>query len=76
MNLTETLSAMSMITKAGVPSNMVVLGVASYARSFQMSEAGCYGAECFLQVLIQVRTLVFVQIQQDISPMQSSLHCG
>jgi chitinase len=47
VNLTETLSSMSMITKAGVPSNMVVLGVASYARSFQMSEAGCYGVDCY-----------------------------
>jgi chitinase len=47
VNLTETLSAMSMITKAGVPSNMVALGVASYARSFQMTEAGCYGPDCF-----------------------------
>lgn len=47
VNLTETLSAMSMITKAGVPSNMVALGVASYARSFQMSEPGCYGPDCF-----------------------------
>lgn len=46
VNLTETLSAMSMITKAGVPSSMVALGVASYARSFQMSQAGCYGPDC------------------------------
>jgi chitinase len=46
VNLTETLSAMSMITKAGVPSNKVVLGVSSYARSFQMTEAGCYTEMC------------------------------
>ncbi|PWY73000.1 glycoside hydrolase [Aspergillus heteromorphus CBS 117.55] len=47
VNLTETLSALSMITKAGVASNQVAVGVASYARSFQMVEAGCYGPDCF-----------------------------
>jgi chitinase len=46
VNLTETISAMSMITKAGVSSNKIAMGVASYARSFQMAEAGCYGPEC------------------------------
>ncbi|KAJ6003519.1 glycoside hydrolase [Penicillium sp. IBT 35674x] len=46
VNLTETLSALSMITKAGVSSNMVAVGVSSYARSFQMTEAGCYGPNC------------------------------
>ncbi|PYI35708.1 glycoside hydrolase, partial [Aspergillus indologenus CBS 114.80] len=46
VNLTETVSALSMITKAGVPSNMVAVGVASYARSFQMTEADCYGPDC------------------------------
>lgn len=35
-----------MITKAGVPSNKVVVGVASYGRSFQMTEAGCTGPMC------------------------------
>ena len=40
INRTETQSALSMITKAGVPSNMVVVGVSSYGRSFQMSTAG------------------------------------
>lgn len=46
VNLTETVSALSMITKAGVASNQIAIGVASYARSFQMSEAGCYGPNC------------------------------
>ncbi|KAJ5945782.1 glycoside hydrolase [Penicillium verhagenii] len=46
VNLTETLNSLSMITKAGVPSNQVAVGVASYARSFEMTEAGCYTAEC------------------------------
>ncbi|KAL2814551.1 hypothetical protein BDW59DRAFT_167109 [Aspergillus cavernicola] len=46
VNLTETLSAMSMITKAGVSANKVVLGVSSYARSFEMTEPGCYTEMC------------------------------
>ena len=40
INLTETINSLSMITKAGVPSNMVVVGVSSYGRSFQMSTEG------------------------------------
>ncbi|EEA29070.1 conserved hypothetical protein [Talaromyces marneffei ATCC 18224] len=47
VNLTETVSALSMVTKAGVPSNKVVVGVSSYARSFAMAEAGCYTENCF-----------------------------
>ena len=46
VNLTETLSALSMITKAGVSSNKVAVGVASYARSFEMTEAGCWTNMC------------------------------
>ncbi|KAJ5219441.1 uncharacterized protein N7498_001540 [Penicillium cinerascens] len=46
VNLTETINALSMITKAGVPSNKVVVGVTSYGRSFQMTEAGCSGPMC------------------------------
>lgn len=34
------------ITKAGVPSNQVVVGVTSYGRSFAMAEAGCYKPGC------------------------------
>lgn len=34
------------ITKAGVPSNQVVVGVTSYGRSFAMAEVGCYGPQC------------------------------
>ena len=37
VNLTETINALSMITKAGVPSNKIVVGVSSYGRSFQVS---------------------------------------
>lgn len=35
-----------MITKAGVPSGKVVVGVTSYGRSFAMAESGCYGPSC------------------------------
>lgn len=46
VNLTETINALSMITKAGVPSNMITVGITSYGRSFQMSTPGCDGPEC------------------------------
>ncbi|KAL4756034.1 uncharacterized protein BDW70DRAFT_166856 [Aspergillus foveolatus] len=46
VNLTETMTSLAMITKAGVPSDRVVVGVASYGRSFAMAEVGCYGPEC------------------------------
>lgn len=46
VNLTETINALSMITKAGVASNKVVVGVTSYGRSFKMAQAGCTGPEC------------------------------
>ncbi|KAJ6151665.1 hypothetical protein N7470_006793 [Penicillium chermesinum] len=46
VNLTETTSALSMITKAGVPGSKVIVGMASYGRSFEMTEAGCTGPNC------------------------------
>lgn len=46
VNLTETLNSLSMITKAGVPSNMIAVGVTSYGRSFQMTTPGCYSEMC------------------------------
>ncbi|KAF1819301.1 glycoside hydrolase family 18 protein [Dissoconium aciculare CBS 342.82] len=46
VNLTETINALSMLTKAGVPSNMIVVGVSSYGRSFQMANAGCWTEQC------------------------------
>ncbi|KAK3299894.1 putative class V chitinase [Chaetomium fimeti] len=46
VNMTETLNSLSMITKAGVPSNKVIVGVSSYGRSFEMTAAGCTGPMC------------------------------
>lgn len=46
VNLTETLYSLSMITKAGVPANQVMVGVTSYGRSFLMATEGCYGPMC------------------------------
>jgi chitinase len=45
-NITETLLALSMITKAGVPSSKLAVGVTSYGRSFQMTTPGCTGPMC------------------------------
>ncbi|KAJ5703414.1 glycoside hydrolase family 18 protein [Penicillium malachiteum] len=46
VNLTETEYALAMITKAGVPANKVVVGIASYGRSFGMEDSSCTGPEC------------------------------
>ncbi|PNY26292.1 Chitinase [Tolypocladium capitatum] len=46
VNLTETINSLVMITKAGVPSNQLVVGVTSYGRTFAMAEAGCHTADC------------------------------
>ncbi|TWU73481.1 hypothetical protein ED733_000639 [Metarhizium rileyi] len=46
VNLTETILSLSMITKAGVPSNKVAVGITSYGRSFHMAQAGCDGPDC------------------------------
>ncbi|KAI0803704.1 glycoside hydrolase family 18 protein [Xylaria sp. FL0064] len=46
VNLTETKDALSLITKAGVPSNKIVVGISSYGRSFKMAQAGCTGPSC------------------------------
>ncbi|RBR16344.1 hypothetical protein FVER53590_05940 [Fusarium verticillioides] len=46
VNLTETMGALSMITKAGVPSTKVIVGITSYGRSFKMEKKGCIGPMC------------------------------
>ncbi|KAJ3488730.1 hypothetical protein NLG97_g6142 [Lecanicillium saksenae] len=46
VNMTETINALSMVTKAGVPSNKIVVGVTSYGRSFKMTTSGCTGPMC------------------------------
>ncbi|KAI9778945.1 MAG: hypothetical protein M1816_003793 [Peltula sp. TS41687] len=46
VNLTETTNALSMVTKAGMPANKVIVGVSSYGRSFKMMQGGCTGVMC------------------------------
>lgn len=46
VNLTDTSLALSMITKAGVPTNKLIMGISSYGRSFEMTTAGCTGPLC------------------------------
>ncbi|EEP81862.1 conserved hypothetical protein [Uncinocarpus reesii 1704] len=46
VNLTETTNALAMVTKAGAPSNKIIVGVSSYGRSFKMTQAGCHGETC------------------------------
>ncbi|KAK4171539.1 glycoside hydrolase superfamily [Triangularia setosa] len=46
VNITETMGALSMITKAGMLSNKVVVGVTSYERSFRMAQKDCVGPMC------------------------------
>lgn len=35
-----------MVTKSGVPSNKIFVGISSYGRSFKMAKAGCTGTMC------------------------------
>lgn len=46
VNLTETMWALAMLTKAGVGTSQIMVGVASYGRSFEMTTEGCYDANC------------------------------
>ena len=46
VNWTETYNALSMVTKAGVPTSKLLLGVATYGRSFKMTTPGCTGPSC------------------------------
>ncbi|KAF2686135.1 glycoside hydrolase family 18 protein [Lentithecium fluviatile CBS 122367] len=46
INSTLTMGSMIMMTKAGVPSHKVVMGVTSYGRSFKMTDPTCRGPMC------------------------------
>ncbi|KAG8630143.1 hypothetical protein KVT40_001762 [Elsinoe batatas] len=46
VNLTETFDSLSMLTKAGVESHKIVVGVSSYGRGFRMSSPKCTDASC------------------------------
>ncbi|KAK4161332.1 glycoside hydrolase, subgroup, catalytic core [Cladorrhinum sp. PSN259] len=46
VDFTETVYALGMITKAGMPSNKIAVGLASYGRTFKMADASCRGPTC------------------------------
>ncbi|KAJ6118862.1 Killer toxin subunits alpha/beta 6 [Penicillium samsonianum] len=46
LNSTQTHDSLVMMTKAGVPSHKIVVGVTSYGRSFKMSDPTCRGPMC------------------------------
>lgn len=46
INKTETTTALSMLTKAGVQANQIMVGVSSYGRSFKMADSSCTGVTC------------------------------
>lgn len=46
VNITETKNSLSMITKSGVSSTKIVVGVTSYGRSFRMADPSCSGVQC------------------------------
>lgn len=46
VNLTDTVNALAMLTKADVPASKAVVGVASYGRSFKMVSPNCTGPSC------------------------------
>ncbi|KAF9894646.1 hypothetical protein FE257_006534 [Aspergillus nanangensis] len=46
VNLTETEYSLAMLTKAGVSTNMVYVGVPSYGRSFGMADKDCTDPSC------------------------------
>jgi chitinase len=46
VNMTETMDTLAMITKAGVPASKIIVGLASYGRSFELAVSGCSGPNC------------------------------
>ncbi|KAJ3494528.1 hypothetical protein NLG97_g4021 [Lecanicillium saksenae] len=45
------MNALVMVTKAGVQSNKVIIGMPLYGHSFKMSQEGCWGANCHFEGL-------------------------
>jgi chitinase len=46
VNMTETMDSLALITKAGVQAAKVVVGLASYGRSFELVVPGCSSSTC------------------------------
>jgi hypothetical protein len=46
VDMGETYNALAMITKAGVPSHKITVGIASYGRQFKMTDPNCSHANC------------------------------
>jgi hypothetical protein len=46
VDLNETKTALAMITKAGVQSDKITVGVSSYGRQFRMTDPSCSGPDC------------------------------
>ncbi|KAF4547344.1 putative glycosyl hydrolases family 18 protein 4 [Elsinoe fawcettii] len=46
VNMTETMESLALITKAGVPSNKIVVGITSYGRGFHMESSNCTDPGC------------------------------
>lgn len=46
VNMTETMDSLISITKAGVQASKIVVGLASYGRSFELAVPGCLGPNC------------------------------
>ncbi len=44
--MTETMDALAMITKAGVSTDKIMVGMAKYGRSFKMEDPSCRGVAC------------------------------
>jgi hypothetical protein len=42
----ETYNTLAMITKAGVPTDKITVGIASYGRQFKMTDPSCTGKDC------------------------------
>lgn len=45
-NMTETLEVLRLVSKAGLDVGKIYVGIASYARSFEVSTSGCYEIGC------------------------------